>query len=114
MTSYNLEHPSCHEAGYGRVHSVPLLELDQRTGMDKTKYVKRRISGSLTFAAGATCVDLPNAVLRAKEVAQAILEGRLVVMAKTPEVVPVAPAVPTAPAPSASDADTTKKAGGKK
>ena len=108
MVSYNLEHPSCHEDGYGKIHSIELLDTDPKTGMGRAKLVKRRISGSLTFPAGGTLTDLPNSVLRAKGVTKAVKAGHLVVLSNTP--------MPKKPPPKAAPPPPPKKVeeGGKK
>jgi hypothetical protein len=71
--------------------------LDPKTGDEKFRYVKRRISGSLTFAAGAIKPDLPDAVLRATEIAKALRSGQLKLVSRTAVAPPPKPVPPPEP-----------------
>lgn len=75
MMTYNLEHPACHEAGYGEVKRIDQFEYDMGVATPKRKVVTRRVPGSLTFLARETQTGLPNAVLFANEV-QAALKAK--------------------------------------
>lgn len=86
MQVYNLDHGSFQEAGgehgYKLIHTV-VVQHDRRSGAMSAKRIPRSVCSSLTFAAGETRSELPDAILECDGIKAAIERRELRVLLQT-------------------------------